>query len=309
MFLQNHKHKNFINSGTSLIEVIIALFMVSVLSLGLISISNFLNIKNHISQFAIINKSFNEIKQIIKTECGLNVTSDFVNDEIPIFKIELGGSPVYVSQKDSDFNSQEHALSSDITVNTDGHVQKFEDVIIQSMKIKRKNKKYTFEISYLYGSSLNLTETKTFPLPLDVKGDKVISCSASFCPAQIIVPTKDDFLNFEDDQNACQKHVDNTIKSFKETGTTIEKKVKHYRDTNSSYHDDKNLQKVPMHFYVPKSPAFAVNNNKSSFRRVTKREFTTDPLVKCMCLGIFTCYKGYWSNAIKCMLYEGFTGP
>ena len=280
--IQKNKFRNsvFNNSrGMSLIELILSLFILSILSFGFTSLEKFLGIKTQMAQMEVINQSQEEIETLLEEKCPFK-GEILSGKKKPITKIHRGNIPFYVSSEDKSFSIKNHNLG--------------EEVFIKSMFLEQKQgNDFLLHVIYIYGeddSGQDLIEDRKFPMTimLDSK-NKITSCSEMLCAESYIVPLSTDFL----DSKTCQNFVDNKIKNWKKRkknrGKDLEQSIKDWRKNNPS----PNLNTAPLHFYIPQTLA------GESVREVT---FNSAP--KCMCLGLFSCYQGAWSQSVKCFEFD-----
>ena len=255
--------------------MVVVLFIVGVLAVGSLGLSAFLNIKKNITQFEVINQTTDEIKHIIQNDCPFK-GKVFNQNKLSITEIPRGGISLYTSSEHPSFSSRDHGLG--------------EGVFIQSMVLEKPiNNSSVFRIKYLYGEDskgVDLTHEKVFSAYIILESDDSISyCAPFFCPKRYVVPQGNLFSH----SPFCQTTTDNHIDTWRQT---------HYggsRDTTEylveKWINNENTTTPFIHFDIPKS-----------FSRKTFRKVETIKVgnVSCICLAIFICYQGFWSEALKC---------
>ena len=262
-------------SGVSFIELVVALFIIGTLAIGSLSLSSFLNIKKHITQFEIINQTTDAIKQIIQSDCPFK-GEVFYQSELSITEILRGGIPLYRSSEHPSFSSRNHDLG--------------EGVFIQSMTLEKPiNKSSVFRIKYLYGENaegVDLTHEKVFSAYIILEPDDSVShCAPFFCPERYVVPRGNLFSH----SSLCETTTDDHIKEWKKTQQSSSKDTT--GDLVERWVKAGNPETPFIHFNIPQS------FSRKTFRKVKTIEAGSS---SCVCLAIFICYQGFWSEALKC---------
>ena len=263
--------------GFSLTELMVAMFLLSILSIGLIAFSQYLNGFRYTANLEIVNKSFNRISDVLKNKGCKSFIGLKANKKVSIYEItDNQDNILYISSKNPKFNitTSEHFLNRDM------------DAYIESMTLYPPNNRDTsiFEIIYKFGDGRELKKILKLEVFLDSESI-IINCLHSYCKERHILP-----------QYTTESHMGICYGILENDNNIIDNCIENNHNSQSTQVciDNLEIEPTPLVFRTKQ-----ISSGETLRLVIQKRQEEGAPK-QCMCLGLFTCYKGYLSELIKC---------
>ena len=249
-------------NGFSLIELVVVALLISILSLGLVSFAQYLNTLTYASDLQSVNQNFNELNDILKSSnCFSFRGKTFNKGKIEI--TEIGENSIIPNLYRSKKNNN-FSISSDLLS---------EDAYIKKMFLYRPdiNNTSKFEVFYQIAGDREIKKILKIKVFLDddniIEGCSNLSSLNKCKITQPIIPAK---TTKEQMGQTCLDILDSQSKSLK--------------------------NKNAFAFFKEEEVVYSGITKKAHIVSA-KKEGQSE---SCICLGLFTCYKGYLAQVIKC---------